>query len=100
MAVTMTGILIQPLLTEKITALTNAHQYAFKVNPDANKIEIQKAVEKKFNVNVLTVRTVNVKGKTKAQMTRRGRVSGKRADWKKAIVTLKDGQTIDFLANV
>lgn len=96
----MTGILIQPLLTEKMTALTSARQFAFKVNSEANKIEIQKAVEKKFNVNVLSVRTVNVKGKTKSQMTRRGRVAGKRSDWKKAIVTLKEGQTIDFLANV
>ena len=96
----MTGILIQPLLTEKMTALTSARQFAFKVNLAANKIEIQKADEKKFNVNVLTVRTVNVKGKTKSQMTRRGRVAGKRSNWKKAIVTLKEGQTIDFLANV
>ncbi len=96
----MTAILIQPLLTEKMTALTAARQFAFKVNSEANKIEIQKAVEKKFNVNVLSVRTVNVKGKTKSQMTRRGRVAGRRSDWKKAIVTLKEGQTIDFLANV
>ncbi|MDD8017007.1 MAG: 50S ribosomal protein L23 [Bacteroidota bacterium] len=96
----MTGILIQPLLTEKMTALTTTRQYAFKVVPDANKIQIQKAVEKKFNVNVVSVRTVNVKGKTKAQMTKRGRISGRRSDWKKAFVTLKEGQTIDFLANV
>jgi large subunit ribosomal protein L23 len=96
----MTGILIQPLLTEKMTALTTARQFAFKVVSGANKIEIQKAVEKKFNVNVLSVRTVNIKGKTKSQMTRKGRVAGKRSDWKKAIVTLKEGQTIDFLANV
>jgi len=92
--------LIQPLLTEKMTSLTSARQYAFKVKPEANKIEIQKAVEKRFNVNVLSVRTINVKGKTKSQLTRRGRVSGRRSNWKKAIVTLKEGQAIDFLANV
>ena len=96
----MTGILIQPLLTEKMTALTSKRQYAFKVDLNANKITIAKAVEKKFNVTVTSVRTANVKGKVKAQMTKRGRISGRRSDWKKAVVTLKDGQTIDFLANV
>lgn len=96
----MTGILIQPLLTEKMTALTAKRQYAFKVDQKANKITIAHAVEKKFNVNVQSVRTSNLKGKTKSQMTKRGRIEGRRSDWKKAIVTLKEGQTIDFLANV
>lgn len=96
----MTGVLIQPLMTEKMTALANGRQFAFKVYSSANKIEIQKAVEKKYTVNVLSVRTVNMKGKTKSQLTRRGRVAGKRSNWKKAIVTLKKGQTIDFLTNV
>lgn len=96
----MNGILIQPLLTEKMTELTSKRQYAFKVNLNANKITIAKAVEKKFNVNVLSVRTVTMKGKVKSQMTKRGRIAGRRSDWKKALVTLKDGQTIDFLANV
>jgi large subunit ribosomal protein L23 len=92
------GILIQPLLTEKMTDLAAKRQYAFKVEQQANKIEIARAVEKKFNVVVTSVRTLNVKGKIKTQLTRRGRVVGKRSDWKKAIVTLKDGQSIDFLA--
>lgn len=92
------GILVQPLLTEKMTDLAAKRQYAFKVEKSANKIEIAHAVEKRFNVNVTSVRTLNVKGKVKTQLTRRGRVVGKRSDWKKAIVTLKDGQTIDFLA--
>ena len=96
----MVGILIQPLLTEKMTELTAKRQYAFKVDQNSNKITIAKAVEKKFNVSVTSVRTANVKGKIKSQMTKRGRVAGKRSDWKKAIVTLKEGQTIDFLANV
>lgn len=93
-------ILIQPLLTEKMTELATRRQYAFKVKQSANKIDIARAVEKKFNVNVMSVRTANVKGKVKSQLTRRGRVVGKRSDWKKAIVTLKEGQTIDFLATV
>ena len=96
----MTGILIQPLLTEKMTELTAKRQYAFKVDLNANKITIAKAVEKKFNVAVTSVRTANVKGKMKSQMTKRGRIAGRRSNWKKAIVTLKEGQTIDFLANV
>lgn len=93
-------ILIQPLLTEKMTELATRRQYAFKVKQSANKIDIARAVEKKFNVNVMSVRTATVKGKVKSQLTRRGRVVGKRSDWKKAIVTLKEGQTIDFLATV
>ena len=94
------GLLIQPLLTEKMTDLAAHRQYAFKVDQNANKIEIARAVEKKFNVNVVSIRTLVVKGKTKTQLTRRGRIAGRRSDWKKAIVTLKDGQTIDFLATV
>ncbi|KAB2924551.1 MAG: 50S ribosomal protein L23 [Bacteroidetes bacterium] len=94
----MMAILVQPLLTEKMTDLAAKRQYAFKVAQNANKIEIARAVEKKFNVTVTSVRTLNVKGKVKTQLTRRGRVVGKRSDWKKAVVTLKDGQTIDFLA--
>jgi len=92
------GILIQPLLTEKMTDLATKRQYAFKVDQRANKIEIVRAVEKKFSVNVTSIRTLNVKGKVKTQLTRRGRVVGRRSDWKKAIVTLKEGQSIDFLA--
>lgn len=92
------AILVQPLLTEKMTDLAAKRQYAFKVAQNANKIEIARAVEKKFNVTVTSVRTLNVKGKVKTQLTRRGRVVGKRSDWKKAVVTLKDDQTIDFLA--
>ncbi len=94
------SILIQPVLTEKMTELGSKRQYAFKVTAGANKIEIAKAVEKKFNVNVVSVRTLVVKGKRKGTMTRKGRVEGYRSNVKKAVVTLKDGQTIDFLAAV
>lgn len=95
----MTGILIKPLLTEKMTTLTPLRQYSFAVLLNSNKIEIAKAIEKKFNVDVVSVRTIKVKGKKKGQMTKRGRVEGRRSDWKKAIVTLKVGQTIDLLPN-
>jgi large subunit ribosomal protein L23 len=89
-------IIKQPLITEKMSMLQNRRQYAFEVDIDANKIEIQKAIEKKFNVDVESVRTIRVKGKSKTQLTRRGRFEGRKPNWKKAIVTLKEGQEIDF----
>lgn len=96
----MIAILKRPIVTEKMTTLQEKGTYAFEVVPTANKIEIARAVEKKFNVTVLNVRTVNVKGKTKTQMTRKGRFSGRTSAWKKAIVRLKDGDKIEFFQNV
>jgi large subunit ribosomal protein L23 len=81
------------MITEKSTRQKeDARQYAFEVRRDANKIEIQSAVERLFKVKVLQVRTANVLGKVK----RLGRRYGKRPDWKKAIVTLREGDRIDF----
>lgn len=86
-------ILLRPLVTEKsMIARDNWNQFAFKVNPKASKTEIARAVEKAFEVQVISVNTVNVLGKKK----RRGRLVGKRSDWKKAIVRLKAGQTIKY----
>jgi large subunit ribosomal protein L23 len=96
----MTSILKRPLITEKITAKADQGQYAFEVDLTANKIEIARAIEKKFNVTVVSVRTIRSKGKRKAQMTKRGRIPGRRSDFKKAIVTLKQGEKIDFFENV
>lgn len=96
----MKEILVRPLVTEKMTALQDAHnQYAFEVTTEANKIEIAGAVEKQFHVSVLSVRTVTSKGKLKMQLTKRGRFEGRTSKWKKAIVTLKEGEKIDFFAN-
>jgi len=95
----MTAILKRPLITEKMTALADKRQYAFEVDINANKIDIARAVEKKFNVTVESIRTIRSKGKRKSQMTKRGRIPGKRADFKKAIVTLKKDQKIDFFEN-
>lgn len=94
------SIILRPIVTEKMTELETKRQYAFEVDRNANKIEIQKAIEKKFNVTVLSVRTINYKGKQKTQLTRRGRFSGKTAKWKKAIVTLKEGDKIEFFENI
>jgi len=84
-------IIIAPLITEKTSSQTNMfNSYTFRVSLNANKVEIRKAIEKIFNVNVISVNTIKQRGKVK----RMGRYSGKRADWKKAIVKLKPGDTI------
>ena len=95
----MKEILVRPLVTEKMTDLQDEHQqYAFQVTRTANKIDIAGEIQKKFNVTVLSVRTMVMKGKTKTQLTRRGRFTGRTNIWKKAIVTLKEGDKIDFFA--
>jgi large subunit ribosomal protein L23 len=96
----MREILRRPLVTEKMTILQDKRQYAFEVDTEANKVEIARAVEKKFNVTVESIRTLSLKGKAKSQLTRRGRFSGTTSHWKKAIVTLKEGEKIDFVENV
>lgn len=90
-------VIIGPLLTEKGTLLKEQeNKVLFKVAKDANKIEIKRAVEELLNVKVEKVRTINCKGKKK----RLGRYEGKRPDWKKAIVTLKEGEKLDFIEGV
>ncbi|HED31098.1 MAG TPA: 50S ribosomal protein L23 [Prosthecochloris aestuarii] len=93
----MRNPLMQPWLTEKSTRLTEQKgQHVFKVKSDATKTDIKDAVESKFGVDVLSVRTVNCLGKTKRQYTRKGLIAGKKNDWKKAFITLKEGQVIDY----
>jgi len=92
-----TDILIKPILTEKILKLQETNRkYAFKVAQNANKIMVKQAVQRRFDVTVEQVRIVNVKGKAKQMNTRRGITRGKRSDWKKAIVTLREGDSINF----
>ncbi|WP_422447493.1 MULTISPECIES: 50S ribosomal protein L23 [unclassified Endozoicomonas] len=86
-------VLLGPHISEKTTVVAEEHnQYVFKVARDATKLEIKKAVEQLFDVSVKAVRTAVVKGKTKR--TRFG--MGQRSDWKKAYVSLEQGQEIDF----
>jgi large subunit ribosomal protein L23 len=93
-------ILIRPLFTEKIARLQDVeNKYAFEVDSSANKIEIGKEIEKKFDVKVLKVQTMNLKGKMRSQLTRRGRFYGRRPNWKKAIVTLAEGDKLDLFEN-
>jgi large subunit ribosomal protein L23 len=96
----MTGIIYRPIVTEKITKLNEIRQYAFEVDVHANKIAIARAVEGKFRVSVTNVRTMMVKGKSKTQLTKKGRFSGVTRHYKKAVVTLKEGEKIDFFENV
>ncbi len=84
--------ILSPVITEKATLLSEQNKVVFRVAGDASKDEIAAAVEALFKVNVTKVNTINVKGKTKRF---RG-IKGKRADIKKAIVTLADGQSIDI----
>lgn len=95
------GIIIKPIVTEKMTALTEKRStYGFRVAPGANKIQIKKAVEELYNVTVADVNTLNVTGKLKSRNTKSGIIQGRSASYKKALVTLKDGDIIDFYSNI
>ncbi len=86
-------VLLSPLLTEKITAMRESgNKVAFLVRRDSNRIEIKRAVESALKVKVERVNVMNVRGKTK----RLGRFVGKRSDWKKAVVTLKEGEKLEL----
>jgi large subunit ribosomal protein L23 len=91
------ALIIAPLITEKGTIVTEkANQVVFRVRPEATKDKIRLVVEDQFKVTVLRVRTSNFLGKER----RRGRVVGRKPDWKKAYVTLKDGDKIEFFEGV
>lgn len=109
------AILIKPIVTEKMTQITDKSSqarkkkdgsapvnctYGFFVDTKANKIQIKKAVEDKFGVTVESVNTVNYAGKTKSRYTKKGLIVGKVPSFKKAFVTLKDGDQIDFYSNI
>jgi large subunit ribosomal protein L23 len=94
------SILNSPLVTEKVSALNEKGKYGFIVDAGANKVEIKSAVEKMYGVNVARVNTINVLGKFKSRFTKAGVLSGRKASYKKAIVTLAEGEVIDFYSNV
>ena len=112
-------ILVRPLITEKMTAITDKSsveksykvkgetrtkkaeaKYGFIVRPEANKIEIKNEVESLYNVTVINVNTVRYAGKRQSRYTRAGLVKGQKNAYKKAIVTLKEGDSIDFYSNI
>ena len=95
------GIIVKPLVTEKMTAITEKlNRFGFIVRPGANKLEIKKEVEALYNVTVVAVNTMRYDGKNKSRYTRSGIINGRTNAYKKAIVTLKEGDTIDFYSNI
>ena len=96
------AFIIKPLVTEKQTKITekNPSRYGFIVRPEANKLQIKKEVEALYNVTVVDVNTATYAGKRSSRYTKAGLVRGQKAAFKKAIVTLKEGDTIDFYSNI
>ncbi len=98
----MAHIIIKPLVTEKQTKITEKdnNRYGFIVRPDADKLQIKKEVEKLYNVTVKDVNTARYAGKRSSRYTKAGLIRGQKNAYKKAYVTLKDGDTIDFYSNI
>ena len=96
------GYVVKPLVTEKMTAISEKqnNKFGFIVLPSANKIEIKKEIEAKYNVNVVSVNTMKYAGKRKSRYTRAGVIKGRTNAFKKAVVTLAEGETIDFYSNI
>jgi len=95
------GIIIKPIITEKMTALgEKLGRYGFIVDKRANKLQIKKAVKELYGVEVEDVNTMTYAGKFKSRFTKSGVLSGKTNSYKKAIVTLAKGETIDFYSNI
>ena len=95
------AIIIKPIVTEKMTAAgEKLNRYGFQVERTAGKVEIKKAVEEMYNVQVVSVNTLIVAPKQKQRWTRSGLLRGEKQAYKKAIVTLKEGETIDFYSNI
>jgi len=96
------GIIIKPIITEKMTAITEKfpNRYGFIVNRDANKVEIKQAIKALYGKEAVSVNTMNYLGKSKSRYTKAGFISGKENAYKKAMVTLAEGETIDFYSNI
>ncbi len=94
-------ISIKPILTEKATKLTEKlNCYTFAVSPEAGKVQIKELVEALYGVKVVKVNTAVVRAKNKARWTKSGLLRGKTARWKKAFITIGEGETIDFFSNI
>ena len=95
------GVLIKPIVTEKMTNITDRfNRFGFLVRPEANKLVIKKEIEALYDVTVVAVNTMNYSGKNKSRYTKAGFIQGRTNAVKKAIVTLKEGDTIDFYSNI
>ncbi|MBD5298058.1 MAG: 50S ribosomal protein L23 [Bacteroides sp.] len=94
-------ITIEPIVTEKATKLTDKlNRYTFRVSPEANKYQIKTLVEKLYGVKVKDVNTAVVRGKNKSRWTKSGLLKGATSAYKKAFITVADGETIDFYSNI
>lgn len=101
MSITTNNIIVKPLVTEKMTEVQDKlNQYGFVVNPRANKIQIREAIQDMYGVVVTEVRTMNYMGKKSVRMTTGGMVRGQKAAFKKAIVSLAEGDSIDFYEGI
>ena len=96
------AFIIKPLVTEKMSQITEKQEnrYGFIVRPEANKLEIKKEIEAQYNVTVEDVNTMRYAGKRSSRYTRSGLLKGQKNAFKKAIVTLKEGEVIDFYSNI
>ena len=94
--------IIKPLVTEKQTKITDKrpNRYGFVVRPEANKLQIKREVESLYHVTVMDVNTLRYAGKRSSRYTKAGLVKGQKRSFKKAIVTLKEGEVIDFYSNI
>lgn len=94
-------ILIKPVVSEKMTEQSEKlNRYGFVVNHEANKIQIKKAIEKTYGVTVESVNTMNYAGKSKSKFTKAGLIKGSTSRYKKAIITVADGDVIDFYSSI
>ncbi len=94
-------ISIKPIVTEKANKISEKYnRYTFRVSPEANKYQIKALVEELYGVKVIGVNTMNVRAKNKSRWTKSGLLRGKTTAWKKALVTVAEGQSIDFYSNI
>ena len=97
----LSEVLVKPVLTEKANAQQEKlRRYAFRVNRKANKLEIKKAVEEFYGVTVVNVNTSVVPGKTKTRSTKAGYIQGRKSAYKKALITIAEGENIDLYSNI
>ena len=97
----LSDVLIRPILSEKANAQQDkSRRYSFRVSKRANKLEIKKAVEEFYGVNVVDVNTLTVPGKNKTRFTKAGFIKGQKSGYKKAVVTVAEGDTIDLYSNI
>lgn len=96
------AFIVKPLVTEKMTKITDKYpnRFGFIVRPEANKLQVKKEVEELYNVTVVDINTCRYSGKRSSRYTKAGLIKGQKNAFKKAIVTLKEGETIDFYSNI